>query len=270
MHMNGFLDFLVRPAAAASAAGEVAASGQGDFWHLILSSGMVVQMVLAMLVGFSLLSWGVIISKYLSIRQARRQNRQFAGQFWQATSLPQVQESILSLMECPLAAVFRSGYGELARIARLREAGVLPSPSPPGLMENLRRALSQGQAAESTRLGRTVTFLATCANTAPFIGLFGTVWGIMDAFRSIGAAGSANLATVAPGIAEALVTTAAGLLAAIPAVVFYNYFNRRLQVLKAGMDSFSHDFLNLVELSMPHGVMPAPEAVNPERLRPEV
>ncbi|MBI5522260.1 MAG: protein TolQ [Desulfarculus sp.] len=246
-----------------------ASGGANNVWHLVLSSGLVVQLVLALLLLFSLVTWGVIVSKYLAIRQARQQNRQFEGQFWEASSLEQAQDAVKALAASPLAAVFHLGYAELARIARLRAEGRLKGVSQPGLMENLRRALSQGQAAESTRLARTVTFLATCANTAPFIGLFGTVWGIMDAFRAIGAAGSANLATVAPGIAEALVTTATGLFAAIPAVVFYNYFNRRLQVLDAGMESFRRHFLNLVELSQQDGAIPSPDAVAPDQLRPE-
>ena len=109
-------------------------------------------------------------------------------------------------------------------------------------------------------------FLATCANTAPFIGLFGTVWGIMDAFRSIGTTGTANLATVAPGIAEALVATATGLFAAIPAVVFYNHFNRRLQVLESEVDSFVQDFMNLVERDLIRRQGPAVEVVRPAGL----
>ncbi|MBI4799846.1 MAG: MotA/TolQ/ExbB proton channel family protein [Desulfarculus sp.] len=273
---HGFLDAIMAlvatPAAQAAQAGPAASqplAGTANVWQLVLSSGQVVQLVLVLLVLFSLVTWGIIISKYLAIRQARRQNRRFASLFWLASSLEQAQDAVKALAASPLAAVFHLGYAELARIARLRAAGLLQGVSQPGLMENLRRALSQGQAAERTRLARTVTFLATCANTAPFIGLFGTVWGIMDAFRAIGAAGSANLATVAPGIAEALITTATGLFAAIPAAVFYNYFNRRLQVLDAGMESFRRHFLNLVELSQQGGVIPGPRAVAPDQLRPE-
>jgi biopolymer transport protein TolQ len=263
--MIDLANFWVATAAAATEA--PAAAGQADVWHLIAHSGLVVQLVLALLVGFSLLSWGVIVSKYLAIRQARQQDGRFRERFWDSDSLDQAQEQARDLLGSPLAAVFQVGHAELSRINRLRKAGRINGASQPGLMENLRRALSQGQAAQSTRLARTVTFLATCANTAPFIGLFGTVWGIMDAFRSIGATGAANLATVAPGIAEALVTTATGLFAAIPAVVFYNYFNRRLQVLEAGMESFRHDFLNLVELSQMDGTLPSTQAVSPDQLR---
>ncbi len=270
--METFAALVATPAAQAATAGSgvsEASAGTANVWHMVLSSGLVVQLVLALLVLFSLVTWAVIVSKYLAIRQARQQNRQFESLFWGATSLARARDAVASLPFSPLAAVFHRGYGELARIARLRAAGRLKGVSHPGLMENLRRALSQGQAAESTRLARTVTFLATCANTAPFIGLFGTVWGIMDAFRAIGASGTANLATVAPGIAEALVTTATGLFAAIPAVVFYNYFNRRLQVLDAGMESFRRHFLNLVELSQMDGAIPGPDAVAPDQLRPE-
>jgi biopolymer transport protein TolQ len=218
-------------------------------WHLISAAGLVVQFVLALLVVFSLVSWGLIFSKYLSIRDARRQNKTFAQTFWNAPSLAQALKGVESLSSSPLAAVFRLGYEEVSRVTRLLGVGQASPAAFPSLVDNVRRALSQGRAEETTRLGRTVTFLATCANTAPFIGLFGTVWGIMDAFSAIGASGAANLATVAPGIAEALVTTATGLFAAIPAVVFYNYFNRRLQVLEAEMETFSQKFLNLMELS---------------------
>ena len=230
-----------------------------DVWQMMFQAGFVVQLVLLVLVLFSVMTWAVIVTKFKTIWDAKKQNAEFTRVFWKATSLSDAFSQTRNLGASPLAAVFRMGYTELGKVLRLSESGGMPH----GVMENLRRALRRGQAAEATRLGRLVTFLATCANTAPFIGLFGTVWGIMDAFRSIGAMGTANLATVAPGIAEALVATATGLFAAIPAVVFYNHFNRRFQVLEAEVDSFMQDFLNLVERDLIRRQGPAVEVVRP-------
>jgi biopolymer transport protein TolQ len=226
-----------------------AGSSSTDIWSLIWHAGWVVQFVLLLLVTFSVTSWAIIMAKYKVIKNAREQNSEFEEIFWQAGSLSAAHTQTKHLALSPLASVFRLGFGEMGKVMRAGTAsdGSDQSAMHQGVIENLERALNRGQAAETTRLGRAVTFLATCANTAPFIGLFGTVWGIMDSFRSIGATGSANLATVAPGIAEALVTTAFGLFAAIPAVVFYNYFNRRMLVLENEMAAFAHDFLNLVE-----------------------
>jgi biopolymer transport protein TolQ len=235
-------------------------TGRGtDVWQLVLGAGPVVQVVLWLLVLFSILSWAVIFTKFKVIRSARKQNQEFENLFWEAGSLSTAYSQTRALSQSPLANVFRLGYAELGKVMRLSGDGGLPRE----VVDNLRRAMARGQASEATRLQRAVTFLATCANTAPFIGLFGTVWGIMDSFRSIGATGAANLATVAPGIAEALVATATGLFAAIPAVVFYNHFNRRLQVLEAEMDSFSQDFLNLVERDVMRRKGPPVEAVRP-------
>ncbi|MGD8562402.1 MAG: protein TolQ [Desulfarculaceae bacterium] len=230
-----------------------------DVWQMVLQSGFVVQLVLVMLVLFSVISWTVILSRAKVIWDAKKQNQEFNNLFWHSNSLSAAYTQSKHLAASPLASIFHLGYMELGKVMRLSEGSGLPV----GVMDNLRRAMSRGQAAEATRLARTITFLATCANTAPFIGLFGTVWGIMDSFRSIGATGAANLATVAPGIAEALVATATGLFAAIPAVVFYNQFNRRLQVLESEMDSFVQDFLNLVERDLMRRQGPPVEAVRP-------
>ncbi len=236
------------------------AAGRGtDVWELMLSAGLVVQFVLWLLVLFSILSWAVIFTKFKVIRSARKENQEFENLFWEAGSLSSAYSQTRGLTQSPLANVFRLGYTELGKVMRLSGDGGLPRE----VVDNLRRAMARGQGSEATRLQKAVTFLATCANTAPFIGLFGTVWGIMDSFRSIGATGAANLATVAPGIAEALVATATGLFAAIPAVVFYNHFNRRLQVLEAEMDSFSQDFLNLVERDVMRRKGPPVDAVRP-------
>lgn len=232
---------LAEPAAAA-------ASNGMNIWQLVWDAGYVVKFVLFLLGLFSVISWAVIISKFLVIRRATKQNLFFQEVFWNAKSLSAANTQAAHLSGSPLASVFNLAYGELQKILGLRRNK--NDNLPTALMANVKRALSRGQAEESTKLARTVTFLATTANTAPFIGLFGTVWGIMDAFRNIGVMKTANLSTVAPGIAEALVATAFGLLAAIPAVVFYNHFNRRIQVIESQMDTFSQDFLNLVELEV--------------------
>ena len=260
MHTNmlGLLDLLTGFDLAAQTP---LSPGRGtDVWQMMWEAGLVVQLVLLTLIIFSLLSWAVILSKAKTLWEAKKENDEFNSLFWHANSLSAAYTQTKHFSQSPLAAVFRIGYGELAKVMRMSHGdGGLPS----GAMLNLRRALTRGQYAETTRLGKAVTFLATCANTAPFIGLFGTVWGIMDSFRAIGALGQANLATVAPGIAEALVATATGLFAAIPAVVFYNQFNRRLEVLEAEMDSFTQDFLNLVERDLMRRQGPPVEVVRP-------
>ena len=228
-----------------------------DVWQMVLDAGPVVQVVLVILLLFSVISWAVIISRYKVLGAALRANRRFMEIFWSSRSLSAAYSQTRTLRASPLAAMFEVAYAELGKVMRISSAAA------PGVIENLARALRRAQAEQMTRLERAVTFLATTANTAPFIGLFGTVWGIMDAFRSIGQMGSANLATVAPGIAEALIATATGLFAAIPAVVFYNYFNRRLAVLEAQMEAFRQDFLNLVERDLMRRQGPAVEAVRP-------
>jgi biopolymer transport protein TolQ len=240
----GIPGFLVQEASLAP--GAIQAGARLDVWSLVLQASWVVQAVLLILLIFSVVSWGLIIAKLRVISAARRQNAEFEKIFWNAGSLSVAFGQTKHLSASPMAQIFRLGYAELGKIMRLQDSGENMRITQ-GVMDNLKRALGRGRAAEATRLGRSVTFLATCANTAPFIGLFGTVWGIMEAFRNIGSTGAANLATVAPGIAEALVATATGLFAAIPAVVFYNHFNRRLLVLEAEMEVFEQDFLNLVE-----------------------
>ena len=142
--------------------------------------------------------------------------------------------------------VFRAGYSELAKIKKTSsDADVMASQL--GEMENINRALRRATASEVTHLESLIPFLATTGSTAPFVGLFGTVWGIMNSFRDIAGAGAANLTTVAPGISEALIATAIGLAAAIPAVIAYNYFNSKIRVLSTEMDNFSNDFLNIVK-----------------------
>ncbi len=225
---------------------------------ILRAAGPVVKAVLLLLLLFSVVSWGVILHKWRQLRRAERESRLFLKLFWEGSRLDAIFSSAETLRESPVAEVFRAGYIELVKVkksqgggeARPLAAGALAQAmvtTELGGVENVSRALRRAVASEITRLERFLGFLATTGSTTPFIGLFGTVWGIMTAFIGIGRAGAATLAVVAPGIAEALIATAVGLAAAIPAVISYNYFLTRVKVLATEMDSFSFEFLNIVE-----------------------
>ena len=216
-----------------------------SFWDLATHSGPLALAVLILLVIFSLVSWAIIFVKWMNLRQAVKESLTFLDTFWQSKRLDDIYQRAEAMVSCPIAQVFRQGYQELLKVKRReksQEAGAMQL----GGIENIERALRRAMTAEMTELEKLVPFLATVGSTSPFIGLFGTVVGIMKSFQEIGAKGSANLATVAPGIAEALIATAAGLLAAIPAVIAYNLFTQRIRVLGAEMDNFSSDFMNIV------------------------
>lgn len=206
-------------------------------------SGPISLASMMLLVLFSVLSWAIIIYKSISLRTARKQSEKFLDAFWQAKRLDAIYQHSETLLRSPVSQVFRAGYIELARLKKTAGEETMLG----GGIENVERALRRAQTSETTGLESLTSFLATVGSTAPFIGLFGTVWGIMKAFRDIGRMGSANLATVAPGISEALIATAVGLAAAIPAVIAFNYFGSRIKVLESEMDSFSSDFLNIVK-----------------------
>jgi biopolymer transport protein TolQ len=213
-----------------------------------------VRFVLILLLFFSITSWAIIFTKYRFMRKARKESIYFLDLFWNGTSLSEALEASRRLRYSPVARVFRVACVELNKVKKSRQPaadgktaqGAMPNFDTVAL-DNIKRALRRAVNTELTGLNKTLPFLATTGNTTPFIGLFGTVWGIMNAFRGIGLRGSASLAVVAPGISEALIATAAGLAAAIPAVVAYNYFTDKVQVLESSMHSFSADFLNLVE-----------------------
>ena len=203
--------------------------------------------VLIILVLVSLVSWYIIGYKWWYIRRAQKQSLEFLDIFWQSKRLDTIFKTSEDLTRSPLSMVFRAGYVELSKIKKMQESGQDTMHTQLGEMENVSRALRRAASSEITQLESLVPFLATTGSTAPFIGLFGTVWGIMNSFRDIAGSGSANLTTVAPGISEALIATAIGLVAAIPAVVFYNYFLSKIKVLGSEMDNFSNDFLNIVK-----------------------
>lgn len=214
-----------------------------SIWETMAHSGPISVASMALLVVFSVVSWAIILQKYIFLRRASRESERFLAAFWDAKRLDQMYQQSEGYKRSPLAQLFRSGYIELARLKK--SAG--DEDMLGGGIENVERALRRSQNAETTALESLTPFLATVGSTAPFIGLFGTVWGIMKAFKDIGRMGSANLATVAPGISEALIATAAGLAAAIPAVIAYNFFLSRIRVLQTEMETFAIDFLNIVK-----------------------
>lgn len=218
-------------------------AAQNTVLDLILQSGLVVQMVLLLLIFASILCWAIIISKHRAIRLAKKNNGKFSELFWEGKTLDDISEKLEKFPYSPVASVFKAGYRELRKLNSTEKKGGSAE------IENIQRALNKTTQTEIALLERHVGWLATTASAAPFIGLFGTVWGIMNSFFQIGATGSANLATVAPGISEALVATAIGLAAAIPAVVGYNYLVQQIRGIGIDMDSFSQDFLNLVQRS---------------------
>jgi len=229
-------------------------SNSNDIVQMILNAGPMVRIVLLLLLFFSITSWAIIFYKYRFIRKARKESAYFLDLFWNRQSLSRAFSASKQLQYSPLARVFRIAYLELKKVNTSQassgegeKAGGTTSTQDVAAVDNLKRALRRAANVELTGLNRALSFLATTGNTTPFIGLFGTVWGIMNAFRGIGLRGSASLAVVAPGISEALIATAAGLAAAIPAVVAYNYFNSKVRVLESEMHNFSADFLNLIE-----------------------
>lgn len=220
----------------------------GGVSGLIAHSGWVARSVLATLLIFSLVSWAIIVSKGLVLHRARAQSDTFLGVFRKSTKFSEVNSVCGQLQSSPLTGVFQAGYVEVNQQVRASGQGEGSSSRPVvRSLESLSRSLARAATGEVTRLERRLSFLATTASVTPFIGLFGTTWGIMTAFQDIGRMGSANLAVVAPGISEALVTTAMGLFAAIPAAVFYNHYASRVRVLNSMMDDFALEFLNIVE-----------------------
>ncbi len=213
--------------------------------ELVFGASTVVKLVILTLATMSIVSWFVMGTKAVRLFSARRESVMFLDVFWTKSDggewSPERMEGIYAALGrlplSPLARVFHAGYVELARVQQSPGSGDL---------ENVERALRRTTTNEMTRLEDYLPFLATTGSVGPFIGLFGTVWGIMDSFLAIGAERGATLDVVAPGIAEALIATAIGLAAAIPAVMAYNYFVRRIRVLEAETEAFASDYLNIV------------------------
>ena len=237
------------------AQGAVASDPTGSsILGLIAESSPVSKIVLLLLALMSVASWTVILYKIWVFRRAERQSSSFLDVFRRSSKFSEVQAVCRSLTESPLVGLFQSGYAELT--AQLRQApadDTATQPKPAAGRPTLKslaavdRALMRASVVEVNKLESRITMLATVASVAPFIGLFGTVIGIMMSFQTIGETGSTNLASVGPGIAEALIATAAGLFAAVPAVVAYNHFSNRVRLSASQMDDFAMEFLNIAE-----------------------
>ena len=248
-----YLSLLLQVQAGGSATAE--SSSGSLIANLISRSTVPAKVVIVLLVLFSVISWGVILYKIWTFQRARRQTAQFLDVFRRSNKFSEVQAVCRSLSDSPLVGLFQSGYAELT--AQLRQAmpdiGNGPNPKPAAPRPTLKslaavdRALLRASVVEVTKLEHWIPFLATTASVTPFIGLFGTVWGILVAFEQIGVTGSTSIASVGPGISEALVTTALGLFAAIPAVIFYNHLTNRVKQFASEMDDFSMEFLNISE-----------------------
>ena len=217
---------------------------QGEIWQLLTNTGPVARVVLLLLLGFSILSWAIILRKFRTFRTARNESVEFLKVFRQSKKLSEIRAFCRTLKESPLPEVFQSGYREIES-----QASMVENPGKPRIrsLEAVRRALQIGSSTELTRMEEWLVWLATTGAVAPFVGLFGTVWGIIDAFHGLATAGTATLHSVAPGIAEALITTAAGLFAAVPAVIAYNILLQRIKDFGTQMDDFALEFLNMTE-----------------------
>jgi biopolymer transport protein TolQ len=216
---------------------------------MLATTGLVVKLVLLILLFFSVVSWAIIFFKFLQVHRANNESERFNDFFWKTKRFDAINSQLDRFTNSPLTVLFSEAYGELKKLMEKGEEQVEHNviSTDLGGIDNIARALRRATTSEITRLEKYLTFLATTGSTAPFIGLFGTVWGIMTSFKGIGETGSASLAVVAPGIAEALIATAIGLVAAIPAVMGYNHFQHKIKVLIAEMDSFSSEFLNIVQ-----------------------
>jgi biopolymer transport protein TolQ len=216
-----------------------------DILTLIKDATPVGKFALFILLTFSIVSWAIIIFKLVEYRKARANGQKFLQFFRRTRNFSDINKFASGFQNNPLASIFKYGYKELSN--QLGSEQATPAMAATINIEGLNRSLVRASNSEITRLERLNGFLATTASVAPFIGLFGTVWGIMSAFQEIGQQMNANLATVAPGIAEALIATAVGLFAAIPAVIFYNLLLNKLKVLISTMEDFIMEFLNVSE-----------------------
>jgi biopolymer transport protein TolQ len=224
----------------------VAAEDRGtiSILDLLVGAHPIVLLVLIGLLGMSVACWAIILNKFLAVNAATAQSARFVEAFWRSSRLDEVYQMTGRFPRSPVAEVFKAGYVELTKLtANDTQSGAMDL----GLTENIERALRRAAGVQLNQLERRISFLATTGSTGPFIGLFGTVFGILLAFQRIGETGNATIQTVGPDIAHALLATAVGLLAAIPAVMAYNDFNTRIRNLASEIDAFSSDFLNIVK-----------------------
>jgi biopolymer transport protein TolQ len=219
----------------------------GSVLSMILDAGLMVKFILLILLVLSIISWTIIFLKFVYYRKIRVENEAFHSDYQQSSKLSEVLPAARKYSFSTTAEVFRVGYAELIKVNKASRETARGEEISLSSLDNVQRALNRASNTEMTKLESALGFLATTGSASPFIGLFGTVWGIMETFQSIGARGSATLAVVAPGISEALIATAAGLGAAIPAVIFYNYFLNKSKKMVQEMDNFADEFLNIVE-----------------------
>ena len=230
----------------------------GEILDLVGETGVVAKVVLLVLLAFSLISWAIILSKWSGIRRARVQSGRFIRAFRKAQRLQDVGAVAEQFRPSPLVGVFENGFDEYRRQGGVSN-GVIRSPLA------IQRAMQIASSEEMTRLERNLSWLAITGAVTPFVGLFGTVWGIIDAFHGLGTAGAATLRAVAPGISEALITTAAGLVAAIPAVIAYNLIGSSIREFASRCDDFSLEMLNAVERQQPQPSYRSPETAEVRR-----
>ncbi|MGK5084041.1 protein TolQ [Bdellovibrionota bacterium FG-1] len=214
--------------------------------EMIIQSSPVAKVVLLVLLIASIFCWAIIFSKWRALSTSLKQNENFLNVFWHGKNIEEIFAKSEKFPCSPVAAVFKNGVKELKKVTAA-EATIQGNDR----VDNVYRALLRSSTSEIAALENHLGWLGTTASAAPFIGLFGTVWGILESFRSIGVSGAANLAVVGPSISEALITTAVGIGAAIPAVVAYNYFTGQIRKLAVEMECFSHDFINIVQRSTP-------------------
>lgn len=217
----------------------------------IMQASLIVQAVIMILISLSIMCWGIAWNKYQDLKQVQTANKAFDNLFWKTSSLDELHEKIDAFKGSSHARVFKAAYAEMKKIAEspMLNKNINSETEPPLLagLDNLDRSMRKAIENEVTALESRLIVLASTGSTGPFIGLFGTVWGIMNSFQMIGQTGNASLAAVAPGISEALITTAIGLAAAIPAVMMYNHFIAEIKREESHLNNFSSDFLNIVK-----------------------
>jgi len=244
--MNGiFSTFLVSGADAGAPEGGV--GGLDEMFGLIFEASPIVKGVIGLLAFFILACVFIIIYKYIQVFRAHRQTQRFLDIFWESKRLDEIYRAAEEHGRSPISQLFKAGYIELSKLKGSHESEVRKDETHAGDIGNVERALRRASTSEITYLESLVPFLATIGSTAPFVGLFGTVVGIMISFMQINKSGEAGMDVVSQGISEALIATAIGLLAAIPSVIAYNFFLRRIRVLSSEMENFSSDFLNIVK-----------------------
>ncbi len=241
-----------QPAVGAAASTAVEAIQESNIGHQsifgrALQGGLVVFTCLLVLMGLSIITWAVVIAKFIYLAKLTKTSDAFIKSFWDSRSLNDLNGRLGEYAYSPVREVFRTGYAELVRGSQLKEQAATSELAVNAALDNLNRALGKAKQFEKRRMEKFMSLLAISSSASPFIGLFGTVWGIMTAFEGIARTGSASLAAVAPGISEALIATAFGLAAAIPAVIGYNIFATRIRSQMINIDGFSADFLNIVE-----------------------